>query len=369
MQAGFEPGGEGAVGAEQSAGGDDPFPGTGLQGPDRLGEMVGGLVQDGQGDGVPGRLDDEGREPCQADGGLRHDGGEHVPAVGLAVRAGPGNAGVGRNAVPGGTGNTAPATGPVRGGDAGEPARATRSVRGVRVLAERPDHDTAGRGGRRPAGQHVVGHAQFPSHRRRQHRRRAPAVGHPEGGPDRRPADPEAAAVVAEEPAVAVHGGGAAASGDAHGDRAGARHQGESVGRGSRCAGEGRLDVAADEGRAGVDAQAAQGGREGGQGVAPPRLVGGGVRRARETTGDGHDPVPDRFRYGPRERLGEVLGELRPGDGQGVARPGGALAQRTSVLGGRQDRPGARAARVDTDHQGGGALTLLVQFITHRRLW
>jgi hypothetical protein len=241
-------------------------------------------------------------------------------------------------------------------------ARRARRAAGDHVGGESA-HRATGCG---TAGQGVARHPEFPAHRLRQHGRRAPAVGHAQCGPYRRAADPEAAAVVAQEPAVAVHGDGAAAVGDAHGDRARAGHQGETVGRGARGGGEGRLDVAADDGRAGVDAQPAQGGGEGRQGVAPPRLVGGGAGRARETAGHGHDPVTDRLRHGPPDGLGEVLGELRHGHGQGVAGPGGALAHRTSVVRRRQNRPGPRAARVETDHQ---VSTLLVQFITHRRLW
>lgn len=269
--------------------------------------MVRSLVEDAFRHGVPlsRRLDDQRGEPGQADGEFGHHGGEYVHAVGLAVGAGP-----------------------------------------VAV-----------------GGQFLGRHSECLSDGPGQRGRRATSVRHAQGRAYRAPTDPEAAAVVAEEPAVAVHGGRGAAVGDAQGDRAGAGDQGEAVGGGAGGGGEGGLDVAADADAVGGDAEALERGGEGGAGVDVSRLLGGGGRGTREAAGHGDHAGACRFRDGLPDRLDQVIGEARYRDGEGVAGPGRAFTEGAAVLGGGEDDAGAGAAGVEADDEVTGEF--LVQIIAH----
>ncbi len=109
----------------------------------------------------------------------------------------------------------------------------------------------------------------------------------------------------------------------------------------------------------------------------------GGAGGAREAARDGDDPGAVRLRHRPGEGLDEVLGELRYGDGEGVARPGDALTERAPVGGGRQHGTRTGATGVEPDDEGTGRRNtvfaragtpriptqILVQFIAHRALW
>lgn len=269
--------------------------------------MVCRLVEDAFRHGVllSRRLDHQWGEPGEVDGEFGHHGGEYVHAVGLAVGAGP-----------------------------------------VAI-----------------GGQGLVRHPECLSDEPGQHGRRAASVRHAQGRPYRAPADPEAAAVVAEEPAVAVDAGRGAAVGDAQGDRAGAGDQREAVGRRAGGGGEGRLDVAADADPVGGDAEASQRGGEGGAGVDVSRVLGGGGRGARESAGHGDHTGAGLHGDGLPDRLDQVVGEARDRDGQCVAGAGRALAERAPVLGGGEDGAGAGAAGVETDDEVPGEF--LVQIIAH----
>lgn len=78
------------------------------------------------------------------------------------------------------------------------------------------------------------------------------------------------------------------------------------------------------------------------------------------------DPAARLLGHRRGDGLGQMLDELRHRDGQGVARPGGALAQQAAVRGGEHDT-GTRAARVEADDEltALDVTTLLVQIIAH----
>lgn len=195
-----------------------------------------------------------------------------------------------------------------------------------------------------------------------------------QGGPDRAVAEPEAAALVAQQPAVAVDRGRAAAAGEPGGDGAGAdEHQPVHGG-----AGRGRqrdLGVAADaHGRSG-DPVGGQGVAHAGQRQAVAALVAQAGRGTGEAAVRRRHPPPYALRHRPQRlshRVGQMRGQVGAAHAQRVAGPTGAAAEHggrltvavaVTAAGRHQQGPGTCAARVDTDHP-----RLAVDFI-HRHAW